>query len=155
MTGAVDPAFLALPYRTLGDTALTRAADLGAQHADFRFERIRSQQVLVRDGALQGAADGEEVGFAVRVIHGGAWGFAAGVVLTEGEARRVAETAVQVAKVAASMTTRPVELAPEPVYDDVTWVSSYELNPFDVPTPEKTAILADWTVRLCLSLIHI
>jgi TldD protein len=47
------------------------------------------------------------------------------------------------------MTTRPVELAPEPVYDDVTWVSSYDVNPFDVPTTDKTAILADWTVRLC------
>jgi TldD protein len=47
------------------------------------------------------------------------------------------------------MTTRPVELAPEPVYDDVTWVSSYDVNPFDVPTSDKTAILADWTVRLC------
>ncbi len=47
------------------------------------------------------------------------------------------------------MTTTPVELAPEPVYDDVTWVSSYDVNPFDVPTADKTAVLADWTVRLC------
>ncbi|HYG92830.1 MAG TPA: TldD/PmbA family protein [Nocardioides sp.] len=149
MTGAIDPSFLSLPYRVLGDAALARAADLGVQHADFRLERIRSQRVLVRDGALQGAAEGDEVGFAVRVVHGGAWGFATGVVLTEEEARRVAETAVSVAEVAASMTTRPVELAPEPVYDDVTWVSSYDVNPFDVPTADKTAVLADWTVRLC------
>jgi TldD protein len=144
----LDGSFLALPYRRLGEVALARAADLGASHADFRFERIRSQRILVRDGALQGAANGDEVGFAVRVVHGGAWGFASGVVLADDGARRVAETAVAVAKVAATMTTTPVELAPEPVYDDVTWVSSYDVNPFDVPTADKTAVLADWTVRL-------
>ena len=45
-----------------------------------------------RDGVLQTASDAEDVGFAVRVIHRGAWGFASGVVLTAEEARRVAET---------------------------------------------------------------
>ncbi len=102
----------------------------------------------MRDGVLQGASDSEDLGFAVRVIHGGAWGFASGVVLTPEEAVRVAETAVAVARVAAEMTSAPVELAPEPVYDDVEWVSSYDVNPFDVPIAEKAALLVDWTERL-------
>ncbi|MEJ7796744.1 MAG: TldD/PmbA family protein, partial [Nocardioides sp.] len=149
MTGAeLDPTFLALPYRDLGDVALTRARELGASHADFRFERIRYQQLGVRDGVLQGAADTEDLGFAVRVIHRGAWGFAAGVVLTPEEAVKVAERAVAVAVVAAEMTTSPVEIAPEPVHDDVTWVSAYDVNPLDVPTAEKSALLVDWTNRL-------
>ncbi len=145
----IDATFLALPYRRLSELALARAAELGAGHADFRFERIRTQRILVRDGALQGAADSEVVGFAVRVVHGGAWGFASGVLLTDEEAIRVATTAVSVAKVAAVMTTMPVELAPEPVHDDVTWVSAYQVDPFEVSTSDKTGVLADWTVRLC------
>ena len=145
----IDDTFLALPYRRLGDRALARAADLGASHADFRFERIRSQRILVRDAALQGVADADLVGFAVRVVHGGAWGFASGVVLSDDEAIRVAEAAVAVAQVAAAMTTTPVELAPEPVYDDVTWVSSYEVDPFGVSTADKSSVLVDWTARLC------
>ena len=72
----LDPTFLDLPYRSLGDAALSRAQALGASHADFRFERVRYQHLGVRDGVLQGAADAEDLGFAVRVIHGGAWGFA-------------------------------------------------------------------------------
>jgi TldD protein len=144
----VDPSFLALPYRSLGDTALARAQELGASHADFRFERVRYQDLAVRDGVLQNASDREDLGFAVRVVHGGAWGFAAGVVLTDAEAVRVAETAVAVARVAAEMTSNPVELAPEPAYDDVTWVSSYDVNPLDVPVAEKAAVLVDWTTRL-------
>ena len=144
----IDPSFTALPYRELGAVALGRAQELGADHADFRFERIRHQQLGVRDGVLQTAMDADDVGFAVRVIHRGSWGFASGVVLTPEEARRVAETAIAVAEVAAEMTSTPVEIAPEPVYADVTWVSSYDLNPFDVPIAEKSALLIDWTERL-------
>jgi TldD protein len=144
----IDPTFTALPYRELGAVALGRAQELGADHADFRFERIRHQQLVVRDGVLQTALDAEDLGFAVRVIHRGSWGFASGVVLTTDEARRVAETAIAVADVAAEMTSAPVEIAPEPVYADVTWVSSYDVNPFEVPIGEKAALLIDWTERL-------
>jgi TldD protein len=52
----LDPGFVTLPYRALGDAALERARDLGASHADFRFERVRWQDVRVRDGALQGTS---------------------------------------------------------------------------------------------------
>src|SRR4051794_3891322 len=149
MSGPVlDPSFSALPHRSRGDAALSRARELGATHADFRFERVRYQTVVARDGVLQSASDSEDLGFAVRVVHGGAWGFASGVVLTPEEAVRVAETAVAVARVAAEMTAAPVELAPEPVHDDVTWVSSYRVNPFEVPVREKAALLVDWTNRL-------
>jgi TldD protein len=145
---ALDPGFTALPYRALGDAALQRARELGAAHADFRFERVRWQDIRVRDAALQGTADDQDLGFAVRVIHGGAWGFAAGVHLTLDEAIRVAETAVEVAKVSSALTTVPVEIADEPVYDDVVWVSSYVQDPFAVSLADKTAVLLDWTNRL-------
>ena len=86
--------------------------ELGASHADFRFERVRYQHLGVRDGVLQGASDTEDLGFAVRVIHRGAWGFASGVVLTAEEAVRVAESAVAVAQVAAEMTSSPGRARP-------------------------------------------
>jgi len=145
---SLDPTFTALPYRSLGDAALARAAELGATHADFRFERVRYQTLVARDGVLQSASDREDLGFAVRVVHDGAWGFASGVALTVEEAGRVAETAVGVARVAAAMTTDPVELAPEPVYRDVEWVSAHRIDPFAVPTAEKAELLVDWTQRL-------
>ncbi|MGA8255632.1 MAG: TldD/PmbA family protein, partial [Nocardioides sp.] len=76
------------------------------------------------------------------------WGFASGVGLTPDEAVRVAETAIAVAAVAASMTSTPVELAEEPIYDDVVWVSDYQINPLDVPTADKVEQLVDWSRRL-------
>src|SRR6188474_2048627 len=144
----IDPTFLALPYERLAQAALGRAQDFGVSHADFRFERNRYQHFSIRDGGLEGAQDGEDLGFAVRVILDGAWGFASGVALTESEAVTVAETAVTVAQVAAKMTRRPVQLAPEPVHEDVTWVSSYDVNPLDVPLADKTGLFTGWTQEL-------
>jgi TldD protein len=144
----IDGSFTALPYRRLAEAALTRAQDFHVSHADFRFERIRSQDIRVRDGRLLGASDSEDVGFSVRVILNGAWGFASGMALSTQEAVRIAETAVRTAQVAAAMTSRPVALAPEPTYDDVVWVSAYEIDPLTVPLGDKVELLADWAARL-------
>ena len=73
----MDPEFLALPMRGLADAALSRAAELGAEHADFRLERIHSQRLRLRDERLEGSIHDNEIGFAVRVVHDGTWGFAA------------------------------------------------------------------------------
>ena len=53
----LDPTFSDLPHRRLGDVALARASELGASHADFRFERNRYQYLGARDGILQTASD--------------------------------------------------------------------------------------------------
>ncbi|MFB4318586.1 TldD/PmbA family protein [Actinomadura sp. 21ATH] len=144
----IDPAFTALPLRALADAALTRARELGAEHADFRLERVRSQTLRLHDASLETALDADDVGLSVRVVKDGTWGFAAGVDLTTAGAARVAEQAVEVAAVAAAVNREPIELAPEPVHGERTWVSAYETDPFDVPTAEKAALLADWSRRL-------
>jgi TldD protein len=144
----VDESFLSLPFRRMAEAALSRAQDFHCDHADFRFERVRSQQIRVRDGRSQGAADSEDLGFAVRVVLNGAWGFASGVVLGTQSAVQVAETAVRAAQVAAGMTTRPVVLAPEPVHGDVSWVSAYDRDPLGVDLQEKVALLVDRSARL-------
>jgi TldD protein len=146
-TRSVDESFLALPLSALTEAALTRAVDLGCEHADLRVERIRTQTVRLRDAHLEVLADGEDLGLAVRVVHEGTWGFAAGVVLTAAEAVRLAEEAVAVAKVSAAMNTDRVELAPEPTYDG-EWVSAYEIDPFAVPDAEKTGLLVSMSEQL-------
>jgi TldD protein len=50
--------------------------------------------------------------------------------------------------IAAAGSEEKVDLAGEPVHAEQTWVSSYEINPFDVPDAEKTALLAEWSGRL-------
>jgi TldD protein len=143
----VDESFLALPLSALTDAALTRARDLGCEHADIRVERIRAQTISLRDARPEAFSDEEDLGLAVRVVHEGTWGFAAGVVLTAAEAVRLAEEAVTVAKVSAAVNSDRVELAPEPTYDGA-WVSDYEIDPFAVPDAEKSGLLIELSERL-------
>ncbi|MGW4033550.1 TldD/PmbA family protein [Streptomyces sp. NPDC004838] len=160
MPHSIDAAFLALPLRALADAALARARALGADHADFRFERVRSAAWRLRDAKPAASSDTTDLGYAVRVVHGGAWGFASGVDLTMDAAARVAGQAVAMARLSAEVIAAAgpsggpgelggrVELADEPVHTDRTWISSYEINPFDVADDEKTALLAGWSSRL-------
>jgi TldD protein len=145
---SVDDSFLGLPLQALADAALTRAIDLGCEHADLRVERIGVQNITLRDARPEAFTDEEDLGLAVRVIHAGTWGFAAGVVLTAAEAVRLAEEAVAVATVSAAVNSDRVELAPEPVHRDVTYVSEYEIDPFEVPDADKSALLTELSERL-------
>lgn len=150
MPHPIDPAFQAYPLRLLADAALGRARELGVSHADFRFERVRDSFLRLRDGRTEASIDRTDVGFAVRVVHDGAWGFAAGVDLTVDAAVRVAEEAVAVARVSRSIAEASgvgdrVEMAPEPVYPDAAWVSAYDVNPFDVPEADRVGLLAQWS----------
>ncbi len=144
----LDHTFLELPLHRLADTALSRAYDLGADHADFRLERVRSQHLSARDGALQGSQEDADLGFAVRVLVDGVWGFAATTDISRDAAITTAEAAVRAAQVSAPMCSTRVSLAPEPAYPDVTWVSAYAVDPFEISLSDKSALVCDWTSRL-------
>ena len=144
----IDPEFTAYPLRELADAALQRAADLGAEHADFRAERIKGQQIGLSDGKLETLFDADDLGLAVRVVVEGTWGFASAIDLTPDAAARAAAEAVEVARVAAAINTEPIELAGEPAHGDVSWVSAYQVDPFSVSVAEKIALLADWSSGL-------
>jgi TldD protein len=147
----IDPEFTAYPLRQLADAALQRAADLGATCADFRAERVRGQQIGLSDGNLETLYDSDDLGLAVRVVVEGTWGFAAAVDLTPEAAARAADTAVDVARVAAAVNTERIELAAEPAHGDVTWVSAYRVDPFAVAVADKIALLAGWSAGLLAS----
>ena len=149
-TGAnrIDPEFAALPLRELAGVALQQARDLGAQHADFRVELIRGQHIRLSDGRLETLADVDDLGLAVRVVVDGTWGFAATVDLTPEAAAEAARHAVDVARVAAPIATDHIELADEPGHGDVTWISSYVTDPFDVGASDKIELLRQWSQDL-------
>jgi len=144
----LDASFLALPTATLADAALDRARQLGAEHADFRLERIRVGVIRLRDGQLESTAEDVELGLAVRVVHDGAWGFASGIERTPEAARELADQAVATARLSRVLSSDPVQLADEPVYAGATWISSYRLNPFEVPLADRIGRLAELTERL-------
>ncbi|MCA4754108.1 TldD/PmbA family protein [Mycolicibacterium fortuitum] len=147
----VDADFLELPRSELADAALTAAAAAGASYADLRIHRITTEIIQLRDGELEMSVVNREVGLAVRVIVDGTWGFASHAELAPQVAAETARRAVQVAKTLAPLNAERIELAAEPVYDDVTWVSDYGVDPFVVPASDKIALLGEYSHRLLAS----
>ncbi|HEX5143060.1 MAG TPA: TldD/PmbA family protein [Mycobacterium sp.] len=148
---SVDADFLALPRHALADAALSAAGAAGASYADLRIHRILNEIVQLRDGELETAVTTREVGLAVRVVVDGTWGFASHAELSADVAADTARRAVQVARTLAPLNAERIELADEPVYRDVNWVSSYLIDPFDVPTPDKIALMGEYSGRLLAS----
>src|SRR5437867_7479322 len=73
---------------------LAAAQKAGATYADVRVVRLRRESVRAREDRVEAVAASEEYGFGVRVIAGGAWGFAASPNVTAAEAERIARIAV-------------------------------------------------------------
>ncbi len=144
----VDADFLELPRHQLADAALSAAVSAGASHADLRIHRIVNEVVPLRDGELETSVVDREVGLAVRVIVDGTWGFASHAELDAGVAAETARRAVQVARTLAPLNAETIELAPEPVYSDVSWVSDYRIDPFTIPAADKIGLLAEYSGRL-------
>ncbi len=145
---SVDADFLALPRRALADAALSAALAAGASYADMLIDSLTTEIIQLRDGSLETADINHEVGLAVRVIVDGTWGFAAHAELAPEVAAETARRAVRVATTLAPLNAERIELAEEPVYDDLSWVSSYRIDPFTIPTADKIAVLGDYSERL-------
>ncbi len=144
----IDPEFAELPLTRLADSALSRAAALGCEHADVRVERIRESFRGYRDTDLHNSQDSEVLGMSVRVLNEGVWGFAAGISLIAEQAAVLAERAVATARVSRPLTPLRIELADEPIYRDARWISAYERNPFDVPEAERHGRMRELIDRL-------
>ena len=146
-TRDVDTDFTDLPLQAMADAALQRARDLGAEHADLRVERVRRSDLRLRDARLAGAGDSTDAGLGLRVVLDGTWGFSATAELTPRGAVAAVEQAVAMARVSRPLSTERVELAPEPAHRG-RWVSSYDVDPFDVPVADQQAVLEQWSRQL-------
>src|SRR5690242_6288764 len=99
--------------RTLCETAVHAALGAGASYADARAVARRDQHVLTKNRRVESVSDVETEGIGVRVLLGGAWGFACDRRLSEDGAREAALRACAFARAAPGGHTRA--LAPAPV----------------------------------------
>jgi TldD protein len=127
--------------KELAAIALDAAKSAGADYADVRFVRNRTQNVSTREQRVSGVADNETYGFGVRTLVAGAWGFSASRDLTRDEVARVAKQSVAQAKANRAALVRPVVLAPTPVVANGTWKSPIEIDPFGVAIEDKVGAL--------------
>lgn len=120
--------------------ALDAARGAGAQYADARVVNVRRQVVRVVGEQPGSPEDEEDLGFGVRVLVDGAWGYASTTDLARRQAFRLAQGAVDDAR-AANAGRRDVQLAPIRANPDGEWRSPIRVDPFDVPPDEKIELL--------------
>jgi len=126
--------------KDLTQLALDAAVLHGASYADIRIILSTNQNILVKNGEVETLNNAESIGFGIRVIANGSWGFASSSILTKAEIKIVAKRAVEIAKASATLRKDSVRLAPEPVHNDV-WTSPYLIDPFTVSLEEKLDLL--------------
>jgi TldD protein len=62
--------------------------------------------------------------------------------------RALVDRAVELAVACRPVTGERIELAAEPSHGTQTWISAYDVDPFDVAESDRIALLADWSSRL-------
>src|SRR5918999_1800907 len=127
--------------------ALDAATASGASYADVRAVETIAEALSVRGATVESLDRSESVGFGVRVLRNGAWGFAASARLDRDSAAKVAATAAEVAAASALGIARPVELVPEPVHV-ASWSSPVVSDPFAVSLEDKVGLLVSATEQM-------
>ncbi len=124
------------------DRALDTAKAQGATYADIRIVGRETQSITVENGKVQALTHEESFGFGIRVLANGAWGFAASANLTGPEIDRTAAMAVQLAKAAARVHRRPVDVG-DPYRIVASYKTPVQTDPFRVPLNDKISLLLD------------
>ena len=125
---------------TLTDLVQTASAR-GASYADARSVEREHEAVGMRDGQVEGVTRTADRGVGFRVIHQGAWGFAASDRTGSAAMRSLVDEAFARAAASASTRTKPITLAPvAPQRGD--YRTKLERDPFAVPMQERIALLA-------------
>ncbi len=130
--------------RDLALRALDTAKSQGAHYADVRVLREESESVTVRLQNVEALTHDESLGFGVRVLVDGYWGFASSHKMTNEEADRVAGEAVRIARASASVPGQPADIGPASAIID-KYATPFKKDPFKVPLDEKIALLLSTT----------
>ena len=134
---AIDPAL----KKRLADDAMNAARAAGASYCDVRIGRYLRQFVITREDKVQNVVNTESTGAGIRVIAGGAWGFAATNDLSPAGVVKAARQAAAIAKANAKVQTAPVQLAKAPGFGEVSWRTPIKKNAMEVPIKDKADLL--------------
>ena len=126
--------------RDLVSRALDTASQRGAAYADVRIVERRASRSRCAIRTSRGSPPDESLGFGVRVIVDGYWGFAGSYRMTPEEADHVAAKAVAIARASARAGGPKADIGPPEVHID-TYRTPFRIDPFAVSLDDKIALL--------------
>lgn len=119
---------------------LDLAMQRGVAYADVRIVERHTENLSVKNGQPDQVIAAKDVGFSVRVLVDGAWGFAASSNLSAQSATATAERALAIARASAQVQATPMVLPSRPGEQGV-YGTELEQDPFAVPLETRLALL--------------
>jgi TldD protein len=121
--------------------ALDLAMQRGATYADVRVVEHRTENLSLKNGQPDQVAAAMDSGFGVRVLAGGAWGFAASSEFAPEAVVDVVGRALAIAQASAQVQDKPLLLVPRPA-EEGSYATSLGEDPFVVSQETRLALLA-------------
>jgi len=143
----------------LANMVLDLSQRAGAFYTDVRVGRDEQEFVLAQEERVEALSSSYALGFGVRVLLNGSWGFAASETFGEAEVRRVVALAIENAEANAIIQMTKIVLEDLPAYQQ-DWIMPVAIDPFTIPPAEKAAKLLSINAaalkagaQYCLSMI--
>jgi TldD protein len=127
--------------KALADTALSAATKAGASYCDVRIGRYLNQFITARDLRVEDIVNTESSGVGVRVVAGGAYGFAATNDMSPDGVAGAARQAVAIARANAKLQSEPLQMAPVKGVGEVAWATPMARDWRAVPVKDKAEML--------------
>ena len=122
--------------RTKMNNALSNALSFGASYAEIRLMAETTSSVRLKDGQLEHAIPGQEIGATLRILADGAWGVHSTTDVSN--IPNEIESTVRLAKAVAARrpsTSNPIQLAEIPIHqDEIHWKSKKDVRNTDLDT---------------------
>lgn len=113
-------------------------------YLDIKFLERKFQQIQIKNGVVEQNMNSLSSGIGVKFLVDGAYGFASTNVLTRQAIKSIVKRAHRVAKASATTVKHPIQLADEPVYEDMVQTPIKE-DPANVDQEELINELIDAT----------
>ncbi|MFX0105760.1 MAG: TldD/PmbA family protein [Candidatus Hodarchaeota archaeon] len=120
--------------------ALKKAESKGVDFAECRFFGYEKEEITVRNGQIETLKRSKDIGYGIRVLKNGAWGFSSTAIIDKSTLNDILGTAIKEAKATSRIIKRPVELTEEPIIKD-KYETPFKIDPFTVDLKDKIEIL--------------
>lgn len=120
--------------------ALEKAELKSVDFAECRIFGYDTEEIMVRNGQIEILKRSKDIGYGIRVIKNGAWGFASTAIVERSTIDDIVGTAIKEAEATSRRIKKPVELTEEPIVRD-KYVTHFKIDPFEVDIAEKLEIL--------------
>jgi len=123
--------------------AMNAAQSLGADYADIRIQKTRSESIFLRNLSIKRTNMNTLNGYGIRILKNGAWGFAHNYIFEKEAIFATVKKAFSIAENSAKLKNgEGISLAQERSYID-TFRTKTEIDPFKIPIREKIDLMLE------------